>query len=255
MFVEFDSCLTYDFQKEIWENQTVTDHHYKGASCHALIKDNLFFFGGGYDCQRLEKFNFKSLKGELIEIKDAPEKRSFATSVSIGEKMIVFGGKQFGAHLMDPSESKKKYGSLKWFNDLYETDTVTYWKKIDAKGSIPSERAALTSSVSKDGHLIIYGGECSNGSASDEIFEFNFETGFWREIKFQGKVPNLSRLGHQSIFYEDSLFVFGGMNLVDFQYSKEDHYGNFIEFNLKSPYKILCNTKYQKLKDTRFKFK
>lgn len=112
-----------------------------------------------------------------------PAARAFHAACVIGTDVFIFAG-----HVFLPHQKK-----LHQFNDLWRLDAVTWkWHRMEiehgeAPQPPPRDRAAM---VAIDDHqLLIYGGVDVSGKRLDDIWVYNLQERFWREIVTAGAKP------------------------------------------------------------------
>jgi hypothetical protein len=173
------------------------------------------------------------------ELKTQPNKRAFATSVTLqgSQTMIIFGG----GYIAYSKSSGPLKGGLQRLRDLWSFDILppttnqlsvaksgAEWRMLNAVGPKNSLYGSLASIGKK---LFLYGGNGENDDffgltglidrqkngdviragarCVDNLWEYNLETSIWKELDYTGHGPG-RRCAHNSVVYDDHLIVFGG---------------------------------------------
>lgn len=96
----------------------------------------------------------------------------------------------------------------------------------------PSRRSSFSFNAQPNGEMIMFGGEFFDGETTtvyNELLKWNVEKNEWRLIESLNTPP--PRCSHQSVIYQDKMYVFGG------EYGTLDqfyHYRDFWELDLKT---------------------
>ncbi|CAD8187082.1 unnamed protein product [Paramecium pentaurelia] len=117
--------------------------------------------------------------------------------------------------------------------DVYIGDvTQRKWKRIEASGSVPTNRAAHQALAIELNQMIIFGGAVGGGGLADDnlfVFELRDDTGTWVTVPVIGTTPG-RRYGHTMVLIKPYLIVFGGN-------TGQEPVNDVWSFNLeKSPY-------------------
>ena len=84
------------------------------------------------------------------------------------------------------------------------------WREVSANGSWPDPRYSHSAVVTRDGQMLVFGGNTLD--AVDHLFALDFARSEWTRIKPQGRPP-AKRYGHSAVALEDGrMLVFGGFN-------------------------------------------
>mmetsp|Transcript_13610 Transcript_13610/g.31307 ORF Transcript_13610/g.31307 Transcript_13610/m.31307 type:complete len:1005 (-) Transcript_13610:140-3154(-) len=89
------------------------------------------------------------------------------------------------------------------------------WKKIEAKGKIPPGRSHHASVVTKDGKMLVFGGQVSKKRYDNALWLLDIEKGEWTQPNAVGSIPR-GRAGHTLTLIPttanggDSYIMFGG---------------------------------------------
>ncbi|CAK79408.1 unnamed protein product (macronuclear) [Paramecium tetraurelia] len=126
--------------------------------------------------------------------------------------------------------------------DVYIGDMTTKkWKRIEASGSVPTNRAAHQALAIELNQMIIFGGAVGGGGLADDnlyVFELRDDTGTWVTVPVIGTTPG-RRYGHTMVLIKPHLIVFGGN-------TGQEPVNDVWSFNLeKSPYswqKLECSS-------------
>ncbi|CAD8166845.1 unnamed protein product [Paramecium pentaurelia] len=126
--------------------------------------------------------------------------------------------------------------------DVYIGDmTSKKWKRIEASGSVPTNRAAHQALAIELNQMIIFGGAVGGGGLADDnlyVFELRDDTGTWVTVPVIGTTPG-RRYGHTMVLIKPHLIVFGGN-------TGQEPVNDVWSFNLeKSPYswqKLECSS-------------
>lgn len=96
----------------------------------------------------------------------------------------------------------------------------------------PSARANFSMTALPNGDMLMFGGEFCDGESTEvfnDLFRWNIEKNEWKQIESLNTPP--PRCSHQSVFYKDKLYLFGGEYATLDQFH---HYRDFWELDLKS---------------------
>lgn len=195
----------FDTEHEAWlmvdavTGQCPTPRH----SHSGVEYDGSMYIFGGYDGSYRSDFyqyNFMQRKWLIMPVKGTlPRARYRTSAVAYKNRMLVVGGHDGSKHLNDFYQFN--------FDDLE-------WSVVETCGKIlpPSPRDSHSAVVYGDA-IYVFGG--STGSARNDLFSFNFETGQWQEVHpvvGLGQKVNVpcSRFCHTCQVYKNSLYVFGG---------------------------------------------
>ncbi len=119
------------------------------------------------------------------------------TTVRFGRKIYLFGGEN--SNLV----------ALKLCGDLWSYDIDTcVWRPIAPIGDVPSPRRSHSVALDeKNGKMyILYGLE------KDDVFEFDLILHQWKRLRFHDDNDLQECYGHSSVFYNNKIFVFGGIS-------------------------------------------
>ncbi|KDO24144.1 hypothetical protein SPRG_10571 [Saprolegnia parasitica CBS 223.65] len=169
-----------------------------------VVHENNMYIFGGYDGRDgnyfndLFFFNFETRKwSEMPNLSIVkPESRTDHIMVLHASNIYIFGG----------------YNGSSRFNNMYRYELLEKrWRKMDATGQIPSGRFGHSGAVHEASkRLVIFGG-WDGRDTLDDLYEYHLETGVWAVMKTTGKSPP-HRYRHTAVIYEDSMFVFGGVD-------------------------------------------
>jgi N-acetylneuraminic acid mutarotase len=108
-------------------------------------------------------------------LSDAPQARDHTSVAVVGDKLYLAGGRKSHAAINQVLELTTAEV------DVFDFKTNT-WETLPASANIPTERAGC-SAVSKDGKLIIIGGESSSQkSAHSDVEVLNPRTNVWEKL-------------------------------------------------------------------------
>jgi galactose oxidase-like protein/Kelch motif protein len=182
---------------------------------------DIFVFFGGSD--GYQKFNEawrmwpgynnnawqKMLFSQSVEL---PVARNGHTLIwdPVQRRLILFGGKDAGNNYLNDV----------WSLPLWTWDGQTWqqyygnWQHLTTSGtSVPGLTQHTAVLDSQRGRMLVYGGEESNGTLSDQLYALDLQTLTWSvvTIGFPGTGPH-GRQEHVSIYdaAHDALFVYGG---------------------------------------------
>jgi leucine-zipper-like transcriptional regulator 1 len=127
---------------------------------------------------------------------DRPDARTDHIMVLHADSIYIFGG----------------YNGTSRFNDLCEYSiTQRCWRRIEAKGQVPSRRFGHSGVVhTASNRLVIFGGWDGRDTLND-LYEFSFETQEWKKLATAGTPPP-HRYRHTAVIHENNMFVFGGVD-------------------------------------------
>ncbi|CAD8102091.1 unnamed protein product [Paramecium primaurelia] len=126
--------------------------------------------------------------------------------------------------------------------DVYIGDIIQKkWKRVEASGNVPTNRAAHQALAIELNQMIIFGGAVGGGGLADDnlyVFELRDDTGTWVTVPVIGTTPG-RRYGHTMVLIKPYLIVFGGN-------TGQEPVNDVWSFNLeKSPYswqKLECSS-------------
>lgn len=169
----------------------------------AYVKTKLYVFGGQADDSFMNDlcvFDLHSLKNkahwELVKSdgKDnCPSKRAGHTSVVLGTRIYIFGGRDSQIHHNDT-----------W---CFDTDT-RQWTKLKCTGYMPSPREGHAAAFVSD-IMYVFGGRGFDGSLLGDLVALNITQQRWYTFQDMGRSPN-ARWGHTMASVGTRVFVLGG---------------------------------------------
>jgi len=140
--------------------------------------------------------NQQLLKWVLINYEgEAPSARSNHTSVMVGKKMYVFGGR-------DHSNV---------FDGLYcfDRDEMKWNRLITQPGLTPVARAGHSMVLVED-KLVVFGGYGQDHVPRNDVAVFDLKGQSWKIFEFHGTPPR-SRTGHSAaVIHKTKMLIFGG---------------------------------------------
>lgn len=145
--------------------------------------------------------------------------RTGHTAALIDKKIYLFAGVDAG-------------GAVSNDFSVFDLQLET-WSKVKSEGKMPSARSGCK--CIQDHHLIYFFGGYTTKSANikeyfHDMYCFDTNTNNWKEIIYNIKSSQMpsKRTDHSLVFYNDSLYVFGGKG------AKEEIFKDFFRFNLNS---------------------
>jgi len=140
--------------------------------------------------------NQQLLRWVLVNAKgQAPCARANHTSVMVGNKMWVFGGRDHN-HVYD---------------DLFcfDRDEMKWRKIITKPGKTPKARAGH-SMVEIENKLVVFGGYGQDHEPRNDVAVFDLKVQSWKTFRFKG-TPARPRTGHSAaVIHETKMLIFGG---------------------------------------------
>jgi N-acetylneuraminic acid mutarotase len=139
-----------------------------------------------------------------INAPNGPSPRLSHSAVGIHDIMYVFGG------LTGFADSVH--------NDLWAFDApAKTWTEIKPTGAIPPARFLSSLVVVDDDHLLLYGGfnvfTPDQQKPYGDLWMLNIPKRSWSKLEPVGVLPS-ARGAHTSVFYEGSMYVFGGFEKI-----------------------------------------
>ena len=117
------------------------------------------------------------------------------------------------------------YDGKNRYNDLRGLDLETkVWILMPNNGSIPLPRFGHTSVVFNHS-MYVFGGWDGHDTL-DDLYQYSFTSKIWYELRrTQGVKPN-PRYRHSCVVYQNSLFIFGGVDKT------QTRYNDLYEYNI-----------------------
>ncbi|CCI41479.1 unnamed protein product [Albugo candida] len=199
--------LQFDIKQRNW---SIVETHgsnpppgYGQSLC--AINSKLYLFGGTSGHVYVNDLYIFDEIGKLWKKEETsgqrPSPRYKHQTIAVGNRMYLIGG-----GLYDPPK-----GPI----DVYYLDVDSLiWYRVRSTGFVPRSRIAHTICKIErplNTRILMFGGRDDSGSRSNELSEFDVETGNWRLILQQAGQPDPCDF-HTAIMYEDQMFVFGGSN-------------------------------------------
>ena len=167
---------------------------------------------GGYDGRDgnyfndLFYFNFETRGWHELPSRNGtrPEARTDHIMTLFDHSMYIFGG----------------YDGHNRYQNMYKYDLKknTGWELIAATGDLPSPRFGHSASVHvASKQLLLFGGWDGKETLND-LYSFSFTTKIWKKITTTGASPP-HRYRHTSVVFNDSIFVFGGVDKQHCRYN------------------------------------
>lgn len=215
---------------DLIEFSILTSHFFKlqtkGAQPSArtfhksCVADNYMYIVGGFDGTRRNDIYRISLQDQspedfletnpLAVTKDIEEDllswkeikftgktysaRTGHTAVQIGYKIYVFGG---------TDETTRR-------NDLYAYDMMTnIWTQVETQGMVPTPRSGAKGVAFSNSFYLFGGYTRKDGVYYNDLYRFDTVSGIWTKLFCTGDTPSI-RTDHTAVFYENSIYIFGG---------------------------------------------
>ncbi|MBN2040951.1 MAG: hypothetical protein JW864_12980 [Spirochaetes bacterium] len=183
----------------------------RAGAAIALEGDWLYIYGGEtYSDVAIDDFWRYNLSNGDYEILTSNGERAYATLLNLNGELYRFGGKDTAGNVYD----RENVGNGIYF---YDTSTSTWhsFDTSDTNGSWPVERSHhIAVPVYESGSIeSVYfnGGKNSAGiNVSGEMFEIDFTAS--PKYDWIDYTISHSRSEHSAVFYNDSIYLFGGYN-------------------------------------------
>ncbi|XP_033124130.1 rab9 effector protein with kelch motifs-like [Anneissia japonica] len=175
-----------DSQDEEWED--MEDQQPRGPSANFGWFDDVY------------SFDTEANKWELATpIKlHAPSPRAAHSMCSVGDKIIIFGGRD--------CEARR--------NDMFMLDTTEKkWLPINGQGSTPAPRS-FHSMVAVGKRVVVFGGRSQSNQHFNDCHIFDTETIEWLQPTSKGSLPE-ARGSHTLTNVGETLVLFGGTSEFD----------------------------------------
>lgn len=126
---------------------------------------------------------------------DSPSKRKNHCSVTISDRIYIFGGVTMeNVHL----------------NDIWYFDLSTYnWNYIVTTGNIPAGRQLAACNTVFDTHIIVFGGTDKTVIYND-LSAYHINTNSWKTIKSESGISPRSRFSACIFYFKYYIFIIGG---------------------------------------------
>eukprot|EP01064_Diplonema_japonicum_P031914 TRINITY_DN5866_c0_g1_i1.p1 TRINITY_DN5866_c0_g1~~TRINITY_DN5866_c0_g1_i1.p1 ORF type:complete len:390 (+),score=22.73 TRINITY_DN5866_c0_g1_i1:69-1238(+) len=199
-----------DEEKRKWREIKSTGVIPLGRIGHSICDDgegNLYLWGGvnetvesgnkGTYLDDFFRYDFhKKVWSEIPLSGERPIPRAFHSAVCYQDKVIIFGG----------CNGKGRFDAI----NMISTATGCCDTAV-TKGEKPQSRYCHTA-ITYKGSMLVFGGKCGGRNSNRrlaDMFEYNFATSMWSEVKASGTPPS-SRSAHTSVVYGKKMLVFGG---------------------------------------------
>lgn len=172
----------------------------RGGHSAVLIGRLMYVFGGCNTTQHcfndLHTYNTASKTWQrLNSTGNIPSARGEHISVSLGTKILLFGGTYRGLE----------------YNDLYEYNAITdHWSMLLPDGEKPQSRCSCGASLDEDGNLFIIGGYSSKGYLND-VWVYSTVSNKWTKFQTSGDAPTAREL-HSFTIQGKIGYLFGGFH-------------------------------------------
>lgn len=131
---------------------------------------------------------------------------SNAASVIIGNKWYIIGG-------IGCNDQTNQVFEINL--DSFEVIKKEQNKEEDQKPEGIDSHTAILSEEEKQNKVLIYGGYIGSKKSS-KLFEYTIDTCKWEEKVTKSKIKPQERSGHSAIFYQNCMYIFGGLG-ADFE--------------------------------------
>ena len=202
------------------------EHPSKRWGHSAVLYNNSMIIFGGRHSQRIlsniYSLDFATLSWTKIEpFSKSPQARDSHSAVIYNNcDMIIFGGNGLSGKM----------------NDLWNFNfNLKKWSEISnsGKGIWPKARDGHNTAVIFNKYMVIYAGLDDKDSEIQDIFLYDIEKKLWYECDIEGQ-PIQNKDGQSCCRIGDTLYLFGGQDLKDDEYSNDLYTVNFeIGDNLK----------------------
>lgn len=233
--VACDTLSCFDTKTLEWSTPTITGNppYAKDGHSACIIENKMFIFGGfeyltDQYSQEVHYLNLDTLQWSFIVATGTPPShRDFHTTVAIGNRMYVFGGR---GDLNSPYNSHEEV----YCPEVYYLDiTEEKWIATKPTGTWPEGRRShsackctnhdlrlvfgemlLFNSQSftgyHNGFMYIFGGYNGNTKAHfNDIYRYSILDNHWEFINVLGSVP-CKRRRQACLLYDDKVYLFGG---------------------------------------------
>jgi N-acetylneuraminic acid mutarotase len=194
----------YDTILDKWNKVKCTGDLPSERASHSAVCNGseIVFFGGITNTgltNEMYIFDFEDSEFIVIDPSDeTPDARVQHTCVDTMDhkSMILFGG----------------FTSKQQQNDLFQFDYEELeWKKLIAKGDVPSKRSGHGTCLIRDQMFVFGGNESQKGLCTSDIYSLELKGLIWKKMIVQEQRPQ-QRYNHSLLCVEDQLLCFGGWN-------------------------------------------
>ena len=133
-----------------------------------------------------------------------PQKRLGHSSVTLGDKIIIFGGYNLAKQRLNDVhvlQTSLKEGSR----------NIVGWVQPTLKGTIPAARAA-SSAVRVDSSIVLFGGYSNLNERLNDIFAIEYNTLECKQVKNTGNSTPAGRSYHYCEVIGRRIYVIGGFD-------------------------------------------
>ena len=187
------------------------DHPSKRWGHSAILNDKSMIIFGGHHPQRtlsnLYSLDFTTLTWSKIEIvgNPPPARDSHSAILYDNTDMIIFGGN----------------GTSNILNDLWSFNLKDKkWNKITSEGKEPGPVSGHFSLLLNNRYMIIYGGINDKNEINKDIFVYDIDINKWSKYEIEEKY-NKYKYGQSHCVIDDIMYLFGGKNINNKEYSSE----------------------------------
>ena len=189
----------------VWDTQVHEDLHAYDLYGHSMnvVGENLYVFGGVFKKKFRDDMYRVSLQDlsdiEMMKTPQHLKPRAFHSSVSDGNKIIIFGG--INTSVLDDCL-------------VYNTASDEWNQPDTLEGKGPSKREKSTSVLYKDS-VIVYGGyfccpKTGQEVVYNDIYVLDTQSMTWKKPS-TGCKDDPARFAHSAAIYGDEMLMFGGL--------------------------------------------
>ena len=205
----------FDFERRVWLTKS-TFGDVPCPRCHhvAVVYGDTLMLHGGYplvtdrrkemsaeDMSQMQhamydvhELNLPTMRWRRIQVAQSPSLWGHS-AVTFNRNVIVFGG-------VDVHENAESGAVAVWHADK------KLWRWADF--SDLELRCAMHTAVVEGGRMYVFGGvSFRTQSKLRSFYQFNLESGAWREVQAKGSPP-LGRIGHAAVALNSSILIIGG---------------------------------------------
>jgi len=192
-----------DLETRSWV--TCTPHKPRTEHSVVVANNKMWMFGGTKAVSTSDytnsmvTYNFLTESWEDVDPRgELPTARSGHCAVVLGNEMYIHGGWNINAS----------------FNDMYKFNFDRgLWSKVRYSGVVhPAGRCSHGCAIIYVGikpKLLVFGGWLTGTTRLNDLWEFDFETSLWTEIKASGDVP-VPRSRFKMFHHKASVYILGG---------------------------------------------
>src|SRR5262245_29582732 len=184
--------------------------------------DRFIFFGGTDGSQKFNEvwqywpgyFNNAWQKMPFSQSTPQPPARNGQTVIwdSAQRRLILFGGRDSNNNLLNDVWALPMW-TWDAVHQVWQSNYAGIWQQLTTSGVVPGLTQHTAVLDSQRNRMLVYGGEKSDGTLSDQLYSLDLQTLTWSvvTIGFPGTGPH-GRQEHVAIYdaAHDALLVFGG---------------------------------------------